>query len=181
VLEKAKEKVLARVATLPAKADEKMKELMLCQASGFSCYDLSRFVFQATDQVPRSASCVSLFADPGHLAANLTNYVNGFSAGARGVFLDKFKLGEQIARLDGSNLLYLVLSRFPEIDLHPAVVDNHEMGYSFEELIRRPSEQSNETAGEHFTPGTGPPTTAIINPDMPRAILVRTRDDTNDA
>src|SRR5438046_182654 len=90
VLEKTKAKVLARVGTLPAKADEKMRELLLCQAAGFSFYNLSKFVFQATDAVPRGAPYVSLFADPGHLAANLNNYVNGFSAGAREVFLDKF-------------------------------------------------------------------------------------------
>jgi type I restriction enzyme M protein len=152
VLEKTKARVLARATTLPDKADEAMRELLLCQAAGFSFYNTSRFVFQATDEVPKDASYVSLFADPGHLAANLNNYLNGFSAGAREVFLDKFKLGEQIDRLDESNLLYLVLAKFLDIDLHPDVVDNHEMGYVFEELIRRFSEQSNETAGEHFTP-----------------------------
>ena len=59
---------------------------------------------------------------------------------------------KQIDRLDEGNLLFLVVSKFVEIDLHPDVVDNYEMGYVFEELIRRFSEQSNETAGEHFTP-----------------------------
>ena len=58
----------------------------------------------------------------------------------------------QFYRLDEANLVYLVLSKFTEIDLHPDVVDNIEMGYIFEELIRRFSEASNETAGEHFTP-----------------------------
>lgn len=152
VLEKTKAKVLARVPTLPAKADEKMKELLLCQAADLPLYNTSKFVFQATDAVPKSAPYVSLFADPGHLAANLTDYVQGFSAGAREVFLDKFKFGDHIDRLDASNLLFLVLGKFLKIDLHPDVVDNHEMGYVFEELIRRFSEQSNETAGEHFTP-----------------------------
>lgn len=152
VLEKTKAKVLAKVPTLPAKADEKMKELMLCQAAGFSVFNSSKFVFQATDTVPKTAPYVSLFADPDHLAANLNNYIQGFSSGAREVFLDKFKFGEHIDRLDASNLLFLVLGKFLEIDLHPDVVDNHEMGYIFEELIRRFSEQSNETAGEHFTP-----------------------------
>ena len=55
-------------------------------------------------------------------------------------------------RLDGANLLYQVVGKFADIDLHPEVVSNHEMGYVFEELIRRFAEQSNETAGEHFTP-----------------------------
>src|SRR4051812_49685477 len=64
VLEKTKEKVLARVPTLPPKADEKMKELLLGQAAGFSVYNTSRFVFQATDAVPKAAPYVSLLADP---------------------------------------------------------------------------------------------------------------------
>src|SRR5262249_2773720 len=127
VLEKTKAQVLARAPALPAIADEKMKELMLRQAAGFSVFNASKFVFQATAAVPKEAPFVSLFADPGHLAANLNNYVQGFSSGAREVFLDKFKLGEHIDRLDGSNLLFLVLSKFLEIDLHPDVVDNHEM------------------------------------------------------
>ena len=61
-------------------------------------------------------------------------------------------LPEQIARLDRDNLLYLIVSRFAQADLHPDRVSNLQMGYIFEELIRRFSEQSNETAGEHFTP-----------------------------
>ena len=66
--------------------------------------------------------------------------------------LDKFDFDSQIARLDRSNLLYLVVSKFAEIDLHPEAVSNLEMGYLYEELIRKFSELSNETAGEHFTP-----------------------------
>jgi len=95
---------------------------------------------------------VSLLSEPDQIAANLINFIAGFSANAREIFLDKFKFGDQINRLEGANLLYLVLSKFTEIDLHPDVVDNIEMGYIFEELIRRFSEASNETAGEHFTP-----------------------------
>ena len=75
----------------------------------------------------------------------------GFSAAARDV-IDKFDFDGQITRLDRANLLYLVLSRFADIDLHPDAVSNLEMGYLYEELIRRFSELSNETAGEHFTP-----------------------------
>lgn len=64
----------------------------------------------------------------------------------------KFDFDGEIAHLDRANLLYLVLSRFADIDLHPSVVSNLEMGYLYEGLIRRFSELSNETAGEHFTP-----------------------------
>jgi type I restriction enzyme M protein len=66
--------------------------------------------------------------------------------------LDKFEFTTQIDRLERSGLLYLVVSKFAEIDLHPNQVSNLEMGYLYEELIRRFAELSNETAGEHFTP-----------------------------
>ncbi len=92
-----------------------------------------------------------LLDDPGQIAGNLRAYIAGFSPGAREV-IDKFDLDVQIARLDRANLLYLVISKFAEIDLHPEVVSNLEMGYLYEELVRRFSELSNETAGEHFTP-----------------------------
>jgi type I restriction enzyme M protein len=92
-----------------------------------------------------------LLGDPNQLAPNLRGYIAAFSPGARDV-LEKFDFDTQITRLDRANLLYLVLSKFAEIDLHPEAVSNIEMGYLYEELIRRFSELSNETAGEHFTP-----------------------------
>ena len=92
-----------------------------------------------------------LLDDPTNLAANLGSYVRGFSAAARDV-IEKFDLDTQISRLERADLLFLVVSRFSEIDLHPDAVSNLEMGYLYEELIRRFSELSNETAGEHFTP-----------------------------
>ena len=66
--------------------------------------------------------------------------------------MERFGFLNQIDRLDDSNLLYRVVQRFAQIDLHPETIDNVQMGYIYEELIRRFSEQSNETAGEHFTP-----------------------------
>ncbi len=140
VLEKTKTKVLAKAQVLPAKADEQIKHVMLCQASGQSFYNLSKFTFK------------TLLDDPNHLAANLNHYITGFSANAREIFTDKFKFTEQIQRLDEGNILFLVVSKFMEINLHPDAVDNVTMGYVFEELIRKFSELSNETAGEHFTP-----------------------------
>jgi type I restriction enzyme M protein len=82
---------------------------------------------------------------------NLNSYINGFSENARAVF-ERFRFAEQIAYLAEAGLLHLVVSRFADIDLHPNAVSNHEMGYVFEELIRKFAEDSNETAGEHFTP-----------------------------
>jgi len=92
-----------------------------------------------------------LLDDPDHIADNLRSYIHGFSPEIRDI-IDKFDLAAQITRLDKANLLYLVVSKFAEIDLHPDKVSNIEMGYLYEELIRRFSELSNETAGEHFTP-----------------------------
>jgi type I restriction enzyme M protein len=92
-----------------------------------------------------------LLDDPGQIAGNLRGYIAAFSAGARDV-IEKFDFDTQITRLAKANLLYQVIGKFANIDLHPEVVSNIEMGYLYEELIRRFSELSNETAGEHFTP-----------------------------
>lgn len=92
-----------------------------------------------------------LLDDPNHVADNLRAYIAGFSAVPREV-VHRFGFDVHIDRLDRSKLLYLVVSKFCDIDLHPDRVSNVEMGYVYEELIRRFSEQSNETAGEHFTP-----------------------------
>lgn len=88
---------------------------------------------------------------PDDAARNLMSYLGGFSENARAVF-DRYRFHEQVAYLAEARLLHLVLSAFADIDLHPDVVSNHEMGYAFEELIRKFAEDSNETAGEHFTP-----------------------------
>lgn len=103
-------------------------------------YNISEFTFD------------KLKNDAGNIADNLTDYIKGFSENARQI-LESFDIYSQIARLDKANLLYLVVGKFvDDIDLHPDHVSNNEMGYIFEELIRRFSEMSNETAGEHFTP-----------------------------
>jgi type I restriction enzyme M protein len=140
VLEPTRDQVLETAKTLPPKADETIREEMLNHASGHSFHNTSRYSFER------------LLDDPDNVAANLSNLVNGLSSNAREIFTDRFKLPEQIQRLDRDQLLYLVVKRFSEIDLHPDRVSNLHMGYIFEELIRRFSEQSNETAGEHFTP-----------------------------
>ena len=99
VLEPTKEKLLERAKALPPKADEKMRELMLCQAAGpgMTFYNTSRFVFQPTEAA-QGKKYVSLLSDQEQIAANLTNFVAGFSANAREIFLDKFKFGDQITR-----------------------------------------------------------------------------------
>src|SRR5213595_2063019 len=92
-----------------------------------------------------------LLDDLTNIADNLQAYLRAFSPGAADV-LEKFDLPTQVDRLARADLLYLVVSKFCEIELHPEAVSNLEMGYLYEELIRRFSELSNETAGEHFTP-----------------------------
>ncbi len=92
-----------------------------------------------------------LLDDTDNIADNLRAYIAGFSPQIRDI-IEHFDLNTQITRLDRSNLLYKVLGKFVDLDLHPDKVSNLEMGYLYEELIRRFSELSNETAGEHFTP-----------------------------
>jgi type I restriction enzyme M protein len=92
-----------------------------------------------------------LLNDPGNLADHLRAYIDGYSTLA-GQVVEKFEFEKQIDRLKDSNLLYKVIARVCEVDLHPDRVSNSEMGTIFEELIRRFAEASNETAGEHFTP-----------------------------
>jgi type I restriction enzyme M protein len=137
VLEDTKPTVLSRAEELAGRIDNPNDAL--CAAAGHEFYNLAPIDF------------AKLTADPEHVADNLRAYIGGFSPSAREV-VDKFRFEEQIKRLDESGLLYLVVSRFADIDLHTHVVGNTEMGYIYEELIRRFSEQSNETAGEHFTP-----------------------------
>ncbi len=142
VLAPTKQAVLKKAKGLSSKIDPKMREATLNRESTQKFHNTSLFSFE------------NLLDDPVNIATNLKNIIDGFSQDAREIFIDHFKLPEQIAKLDKENLLYLVVSRFadPKINLHPNVVSNVAMGYIFEELIRRFSEQSNETAGEHFTP-----------------------------
>ncbi|WHP47890.1 class I SAM-dependent DNA methyltransferase [Mannheimia bovis] len=98
-----------------------------------------------------------LLADQDHIVANLTKYLQGFSAKAKDIFA-KFEFENEIEKLDNSNRLYAVLSQFHKdlkannIDLSPSSISNLQMGYIFEELVRKFNEQANEEAGDHFTP-----------------------------
>jgi len=137
VLEPTKAAVLKRKAELEGKI-ENLEEVLKAVA-GQQFFNTSKLDFKR------------LLEDPANVGDNLRAYIAGFSEAARDV-IAKFDFQTQITRLERANLLYLVLSRFADIDLHPDVVSNLEMGYLYEELIRRFSELSNETAGEHFTP-----------------------------
>jgi type I restriction enzyme M protein len=92
-----------------------------------------------------------LMGDQDHIRQNLIAYVDAFSPAVRDIF-EAFDFHLQVERLAKARLLYLVTEKFANIDLHPKVVSNAQMGAVFEELIRKFAELSNETAGEHFTP-----------------------------
>jgi type I restriction enzyme M protein len=92
-----------------------------------------------------------LVGDQDHIGENLRAYVQDFSPAVRDIF-ESFEFHTQIDKLAKAGLLYLVAEKFANIDLHPEVVSNAQMGLVFEELIRKFAEISNETAGEHFTP-----------------------------
>ncbi len=92
-----------------------------------------------------------LMGDQDHIRENLFSYIQAYSPAVRDIF-ERFEFHTQVERLAKSGLLYQVTEKFAQIDLHPEVVNNHQMGLVFEELIRKFAEISNETAGEHFTP-----------------------------
>ncbi len=92
-----------------------------------------------------------LMGDQDHIGENLRAYVQAFSPAVRDIF-ESFDFHTQVDKLAKAGLLYLVTEKFAGIDLHPDAVSNAQMGLVFEELIRKFSELSNETAGEHFTP-----------------------------
>ena len=138
VLEPTKDAVLARLKALEGGKIQNT-EPILNKVAGQSFHNTSAFTFE------------KLKGDPNNIAANLTQYIKRFSSRARDI-IEHFGVEEHIAKLDKADRLYLLVSKFCEIDLHPGKVPNIEMGYIFEELIRRFNEASNEAAGDHFTP-----------------------------
>lgn len=138
VLEPTKAKVLAKLDALKDKKGTNI-EPVLNRVSGHAFHNTSKLDF------------AKLKADPNQIAKNLTHYIKSFSTKAREI-IEYFGFGEQIVKLDSANRLYLVVSKFADLPLHPDAVPNTEMGYIFEELIRRFSEAKNEEAGHHFTP-----------------------------
>lgn len=138
VLKPTKEKVLDYLPKIKDKSDS-AKDLILNNIAGHNFHNRSKFDFE------------KLKDEPDKVAANLRNYINGFSASAREI-IEYFSFDDQIERMDDpkADILFQIVKKFAGIDLSD--MDSMEMGYVFEELIRRFAEQSNETAGEHFTP-----------------------------
>jgi type I restriction enzyme M protein len=137
VLAAKKAKVLETQARFKAKLEN--LEPQLRAASGFAFYNTSRYDFE------------KLLADAPHLAANLRNYIAGFSPNMREV-LERFDFDNTVSKLDEAGLLFQVLERFKNVELHPNKIDNATMGTIFEELIRKFNEALNQNPGEHFTP-----------------------------
>lgn len=143
LLEGSKQAVLETASGLPDEMDEQMRMTILSEiaAAGGQIYNTSQFTFSTLRQ-----------QDAGQLRSNLVDYLTGFSPNVRDIFIEKFKFTEILKDLDEKGSLWMVFDRFCQLPIHPDEVSNLEMGYLFEELIRRFSEISNETAGEHFTP-----------------------------
>ena len=139
VLAPTKPKVLAEYERLRGRLHGKALDAKLNRAAGQRFHNHSPLDFE------------KLKGDPDHIARHLVSYIQGFSANVRDIF-DYFDFEAEIEKMRESNLLYLVVSKFCDVDLHPDRVPNEQMGQIFENLIRRFNELANETAGDHFTP-----------------------------
>ena len=144
VLEPTKDAVLEQHAQLQARQmPEAAIERLLGKAADpgrtHPLYNTSPYTF------------ARLLGDAENIAPNLMSYINGFSPTARRIF-ERFDFADQIEKLDASNRLFTVVKAMADVDLHPDRIDNLQMGYLFEHLVMRFNEQSNEEAGDHFTP-----------------------------
>ena len=138
ILADTKKAVLAKyeqVQKLPT------KDIFLKKASGRDFYNTSKYTFE------------KLLDDPDNIEANFRDYLNGFSENVLDI-IEKFKFDGHITTMANKGILYIVLKEFSteRANLHPDVISNIEMGYIFEEIIRRFSEAHNEDAGQHYTP-----------------------------
>lgn len=138
ILADTKQAVLDKYETVK---DVPMKDVLLRTASGHPFYNTSKYTFE------------KMVEDPDNIEENFKDYLNGFSENVRDI-IEKFKFDGQIATMANKGILYIVIKEFtsPRANLHPDVISNLEMGYIFEEIIRRFSEAHNEDAGQHYTP-----------------------------
>ena len=140
MLEKVNEKVRKSYNDFKDKvSDDKLDPILKKASGGLTYYNTSKHTL------------ISLKDEPQYIEINFNNYLNGFNPEVRDI-LESFQFDKIIARLVKNRLLYEMIDAICKIDLHQDTIDNHSMGYVFEELIRISNEQSNETAGEHFTP-----------------------------
>jgi type I restriction enzyme M protein len=149
LLEPTKAQALATYNEFKSKPESIIRSKMQA-ATGYPFYNLSKL-----ELAPSQKGRNSLLDDPSNLAPNLNSYINGFSPNVRAI-MERFSFDQQIAKMAEKNLLFKVVQQFATFDLAFAGVQPDRaamhMGYVFEELIRIGAEQSNEEAGEHFTP-----------------------------
>ena len=138
ILAPTKEQAINEYNKIKGKPESIVKAKME-QVTEVKFYNLSKLDFER------------LLDDANQVAPNLNSYINNFSSNIREIF-DRFEFEDEIRKMSEKNILYQVIKKFAKIDLSPDRIDNLQMGYIFEELIRIGAEQSNEEAGEHFTP-----------------------------
>ncbi|MCX5811229.1 MAG: class I SAM-dependent DNA methyltransferase [Proteobacteria bacterium] len=139
VLAPTKDAVLKKYELIKEKHHDTALESILDKAAGQRFHNHSPLTFE------------KLKGDPDNIEKHLVSYIKGFSNNVRTIF-DYFEFEGEIEKMREANILYLVVSKFCDVDLHPDKVPNEEMGLIFENLIRRFNELANETAGDHFTP-----------------------------
>ena len=139
VLAPTKPNVLAAHDRLGGRLEGRALDAKLNRAAGQNFHNHSPLDFE------------KLKGDPDRMAQHLVSYINGFSENVRRIF-EYFEFETEIEKMQEANILYLVVSKFRDVDLHPDRVPNEQMGLIFENLIRRFNELANETAGDHFTP-----------------------------
>lgn len=139
VLAKTKQNVMQTHNQMHGKVSDDSLVPFLEQAAGYKFYNTSPYDFK------------KLLDDSEGIYANFINYLDGYSPNVRDI-VEKFDFAKQLNKLKGGKILHLIIKELDKVNLSPETVSNHDMGYIFEELIRKFNEQSNETAGEHYTP-----------------------------
>ena len=137
ILEPQKDEVVKLYLSLKSEIDD--PDPIIKKKTGLNFYNSSEY------------DLTRLKGEPNSLKINFPNYISGFSENVYDI-LENFQLDKPVEKLIKNNKLYLLIDKLTEVDFHPDVVDNHTMGQVFEELLRRFSEMSNETSGEHYTP-----------------------------
>lgn len=143
VLEKSKKKVLDAAKNLNPDSTKEMQEKLLSKSTdlGLKVYNKAPFTMvELRNQ------------DPKDLLSNLIDYIHGFPEFLQDVFIKRFELPPKLAKLEEKDKLFTVFEKISQMDLHPDKVSNLEMGYLYEELIRKFGEKTAEEAGSHYTP-----------------------------
>lgn len=139
VLADNKQKVIQTSNQMADRVSDSGLDTFLRNAAGRQFYNTSPYDFE------------KLLEDSDNVYTNFQAYLDGFSPNIRDI-VSKFGFDDQLKKLKSNKILYLILKELDKVNLNPDTISNHDMGYIFEELIRKFNEQSNETAGEHYTP-----------------------------